>query len=172
MEIVIEKTSGIKVTVSINGMPSTREMRDALDTALQQEGYDEYFIDEVFNTRKYEPAPEKCLQDEYFPEKFESALEEVGKTTEIEDKANQIQAIVETTEETVRVLWVVGNRYEIDEAVKALDKECFKGFVVRDEWDTVAIRKEPNINSSIVERSVSVVISTRFIPNTIFTHVV
>lgn len=163
MEIVINKGNGIKFSVSIEGMPSIYEMRNALYTALQQEGYTEEFLEDLFNLQK---------DNDYFTEKLESALEEVGKTTEIECKANQIQAIVENTEETVRVLWVVGNRYEIDEAVKALDRECFKGFVARDEWDTVAICKEPDINSPIVERSVSVVISTRFIPNANFTHVV
>lgn len=172
MEIKINKGNGIKFSVSINGMPSTREMRDALDTALQQEGYDEYFIDEVFNTRKYEAAPEKCLQDEYFTEKLESALEEVGKTTEIEDKANQIQNILETTTGTVEVLWVVSNRYEIDEAVKALDRECFKGFVAIDEWDYVVLCKRPDTSSPIIERFVSVIISTRFINGRLFTHII
>lgn len=171
MEIVINKGNGIKFSVSIEGMPSIYEMRNALYTALQQEGYTEEFLEDVFNLQKDNDCQLEPT-DDYFTEKLESALEEVGKTTEIEDKANQIQAIVENTEENVRVLWVVRDRHEIDEAVKALDRECFKGFVAMAEWDTIAIRKKLDITSPRNERSVSVVISTRFIPNANFTHVV
>lgn len=74
MKITVKKSDNVDVILQTSYIDplSTSEMRDTLTLALEQEGYDEYYIDEVFNTRKNEVDPEPCCNesDTYFTEEL------------------------------------------------------------------------------------------------------
>ena len=80
MKIIVKKSDNVDVILQTSYIDpcSTSEMRDTLTLALEQEGYDEYYIDEVLNTRKFEADPEPCAEgsDTYFSEELTERFKE------------------------------------------------------------------------------------------------
>lgn len=135
MKITVKKSDNVDVILQTSYIDpcSTSEMRNTLTLALEQEGYDESFIDSVFNIYRDEckACEPECDGRDYFSEELEKQcpeLREERKTTEFEDKANQIIDFINSTAGPVKVLWILDNLYETDEAIRALDQDCFRGF--------------------------------------------
>lgn len=181
MKITVKKSDNVDVILqtSYTEPCGINEMRDTLALALEQEGYDEYYIDEVFNTRKYEPM---CCEPEsdpgpdnsYFSEELEKQLpepREERKTTEFEDKASKIIDFINNTVGPVKVLWILNNLYEADEAIRALDQDCFRGFSIVTSGNRHLISRPYNSFYNPSDRDVSVVLSTEDIKDS-FTLVV
>lgn len=169
MKIIVQKSDNVEITLrtSTTDPLSVNEMRELISLALQQEWYSESYIEELFNLNLAEPECAKAY-DTYFTEELEK--QEV-KTTKFEDKAKQIVDVMENTLGSVKILWVVRDRDEMQEAVQALDLEFFKDFNAQQVEDVIIIKKSVDYSSPILERFLSVTISTRFYENN-FTAVI
>jgi len=178
MKITVKKSDNVDVILqtSYTEPCSINEMRDTLALALDQEGYDESFIDSVFNIYRDEckACEPECDARDYFSEQLEKQcpeLHEEIKTTEFEDKANKIIDFINNTVGPVKVLWILNNLYEADEAIRALDQDCFRGFSIVTLENRYLISRPYNSFYNPSDRDVSVVLSTEDIKDS-FTLVV
>ena len=80
MKITINKSDNVEVIINVSSLDaySINEMQDALSLALEQEGYPEYYINQLFNINQ-EPAqscePESDGRD-YFSEELTERFKE------------------------------------------------------------------------------------------------
>ena len=79
MKITINKSDNVEVIVNVSslGAYSINEMQDALSLALEQEGYPEYYINQLFNINQ---DPATCCEEpvgcDYFSEQLTERLKE------------------------------------------------------------------------------------------------
>ena len=171
MKITVKKSDNVDVILQTSYIDplSTSEMRDTLTLALEQEGYDKYYIDEVFNTRKFEPLvcePESDGRD-YFSKELEKQcpdLCDVKNTTEFQDKADKIVDLINSTTGPIKVLWVLRDMQEMQEAIEALGQDSLKGFSAVYLGDRYLISRAFSPNHSPSERDVCIVLSIHKLP--------